>query len=163
MASTEADSSSTTGTFEEVSSSLNQKRQPATEVPMEKRSVPPERVLHEAVRVEEKEELRVPQDVAEENPRQPNPPGSSERSAPRATGTVEEESISASSKTAASALNALLGKRLAPLTTAPEPEPAKEKEEVSFALMKMHFQKMQDDLKRRRVQRRMLAVVVGLL
>lgn len=76
---------------------------------------------------------------------------------------MEEESISASSKTTASALNALLGKRLAPLTTAPEPEPAKEKEEVSFALMKMHFQKMQDDLKRRRVQRRMLAVVVGLL
>jgi hypothetical protein len=26
------------------------------------------------------------------------------------------------------------------LTTAPEPEPGKEKEEVSFALMKMHFQ-----------------------
>jgi cyanate lyase len=53
---------------------------------------------------------------------------------------VEEKSISASSKTAASALNALLGKRLAPPTTAPESEPAKEKEEVSSALMKMDFQ-----------------------
>jgi hypothetical protein len=78
MAPTEADRSSTTRTFEEVSSSLNKKRQPATEVPMEKRSVPPERVRHEAVRVEEKEELRVPQDVAEEKPRRPNPPGSNE-------------------------------------------------------------------------------------
>jgi hypothetical protein len=86
---------------------------------MENRSVPPERVRHEPVRVEEKEELRVPQDVAEKKPRRPNPPGSNERSAPRASGTVEEESISVSSKTAASALNALLGKRLAPPTTAP--------------------------------------------
>jgi hypothetical protein len=69
MASTEADSSSTTRTFEEVSSSLNQKRQPPTKVPMENLSVPTERVRHEPVHVEEKEEPRVPQDVAEEKPR----------------------------------------------------------------------------------------------
>jgi hypothetical protein len=78
MATTEADSSSTTGNFEEVSSILNKKCQSATEVPIEKRSVPPELVLHEAVRVEEKEELRVPQDVAEEKPRRPSSPGSNE-------------------------------------------------------------------------------------
>ena len=69
MASTEADSSSTTRTFEEVSSSLNQKRQPPTEVPMENLSVPTERVRHEPVHVEEKEEPRIPQDVAEEKHR----------------------------------------------------------------------------------------------
>ena len=140
MASTEADSSSTARTFEEMTASLNQKLQPSTEVPVE-RSVPSESVRHEPVYIEEKEEPRVPQHVAEEKPGRPDPPGSKERSDPPATGTVEQESISASSKTAASALNALLGKRLAPPTPFAEPEPpAKEKEEVSSALMKMHFQ-----------------------
>jgi len=121
MVASEVDSSSTIRTYEELSSSLNQKRQPITEVPAE-RAIQSESIRHEPVNVEEEQEQHAPQHVEPERVEPQYVEKVTERSQPAATGEVEEESISVSSKSAKSALTALLGKRLAPpALAAPEP------------------------------------------
>jgi len=105
MVSSEVDSSSTARTYEELTTSVNQKRQPATEIPVE-RADQSESVRHEPLHVEEKH--------AQQNLGQPSEERA-ERPQQTAAGAFEEESISASSKSTKFALNALLGKRLARL------------------------------------------------